>query len=390
MGKFLVLAILATVLAACASATPTPEATPTAAPMPTAPQAEILLQATPSPAGKTSAGGSLIIIPPTVPAEVAVRLLTRTQVYDDTVFIDVSTDLPNGAVVDYAVREGEDGQGPREEVGTMNINSQQGTAEVDVSEWEGPLVKTEVAFRPWAEIQPGFIHRNFGKDGTKLVGDNVSTQGTKKLIESDSVLRFPTVREYRGRGNDIVGTFDLLPGVVTLFAQHSGQSEFQVQFVDSESSGGASLNGSGEYLGERAFPIKETIGEAGNNNSLQPGEYQLEVTADGPWLLELNQEFPTGGFVFPLGAEDVGDEVIRWLKLKEGRYRLQADHAGESSFVVELLNGQGGPSAQLINESGNFDGEAEINITTEPDQGVPPGFYALAVHADGHWNISVE
>jgi hypothetical protein len=289
------------------------------------------------------------------------------------------------------VREGGEGEGPGAASGIINITRKQGRADVDIAGWAGPLVRVDLAFRPWGAEQAGVIQRYFGEDGHRLVGDNVSLEGNRKLLALDTVLRLPMRREYQGTGNAVVGPFSLRPGVVTLDLNHSGPTDFQARFSGPHTNTLESpapltpFAGTGGYQGERAFAI--TPGEDG---ALEPGEYQLEVDAAGPWVVALAQEFPNGGFVFPLKAEDTGDAVIRWFRLEEGEHRLQATHTGSGDFVVELLNADAGHHRRLLESSGAFQGTADIRITDEPGQRLPPGIYALAVRADGHWTLSVE
>ena len=81
--------------------------------------------------------------------------------------------------------------------------------------------------------------------------------------------------------------------------------------------------------------------------------------------------------------QGTGTKATAKFNLKESLAVINADHNGDSNFIVYLLNTSTGTKIYLINEIGLFDGKAATSIPTD-------GEYLLNVDADGTWNINIE
>jgi len=177
----------------------------------------------------------------------------------------------------------------------------------------------------------------------------------------------------------------LEPGVLLLDATYNGQSNFIVQIVGASGSQQYSINEIGRYSGVRAH----TVSSGSSFFDLVPGDHRIQVQADGPWSLKLQQERPSGGQRPPSSDESNGDNVIRWLNLQKGQYVLTASHEGQSNFIVELLKSDGGGTEYLVNKIGAYSGQTLISVGSNLFD-LKPGLYALVVQADGHWTIAIE
>lgn len=82
---------------------------------------------------------------------------------------------------------------------------------------------------------------------------------------------------FSGRGDHATEAFELESGLVRLQAEHQGSSNFAVKLLDG--SGGLQelpVNEIGSYSGSRAFSVRS-------------GTYLLDITASGPWTIEITQ-----------------------------------------------------------------------------------------------------
>jgi len=175
---------------------------------------------------------------------------------------------------------------------------------------------------------------------------------------------------------------------------HSGQEGFSV-LLFGESVGDALLIDTvGAYAGVRGASVSLR-----NRTGLVPGPHRLEVRADGPWTINVGQEFPpeeNTSSAPPLRlAEQRGDDVKRWVRLPEGEFLIRASHLGTGKFVVGLINADGGAEVLVLDKTGVFEGERLLRVgpvSSPASSGadLTPGFYALVVQADGAWEIDIR
>ncbi len=203
---------------------------------------------------------------------------------------------------------------------------------------------------------------------------------------------------FEGEGSAFTNRFDISDGVLYLTATHEGSSEFAVQILtdwhlQSQSATGAlhsgtgsprgsvaSIDTSGGYDGIRAHQVSPA-----QLFGLTPGTYLMQVTADGPWRIELTQPVWDAGDTPPFNWSGSGDDVKGPLDLKPGVRSADITHGGSSSFVVELVKADGTLAEKLVNITGPYDGSVEVKI--HPIIGLTPDIYGLVITADGAWTI---
>ena len=181
-----------------------------------------------------------------------------------------------------------------------------------------------------------------------------------------------------------MGPFTLAQGIVSLEAQHSGSSNFVVKLFGSNSQDELTINEIGEYSGERAHAV-----DADALFGLKPGEHNLEITADGPWTINVLQEFPSIGSSAPISAEGSGDSVVRWIQLERGNYIMAANHLGQFNFIVQVISAVGDTMELVVNEIGNYSGQNRLNVQENNLFGLKPGLHLVVVQADGNWDLSI-
>jgi hypothetical protein len=114
----------------------------------------------------------------------------------------------------------------------------------------------------------------------------------------------------------------------------------------------------------------------------------FDVTASGPWRLDVSNPSWTAGSGPPVNSSGSGDTVIGPFSLASDLHLLTATHSGSSNFIVELMKADGADSDLLANEIGSYGGTVPIRVGS----GLlvnDPGIYALVVQAEGSWNTSI-
>ena len=203
---------------------------------------------------------------------------------------------------------------------------------------------------------------------------------------------------FEGQGSAFTNRFDITDGILYLTATHQGGSEFGVQILtdwhlQSWSATGAlhsgtgsprglvaSIDTSGAYDGVRAHQVSPA-----NLFGLTPGTYLMQVTADGAWKIELTQPMWDSGDAPPFNWSGSGDDVKGPIDLGQGTRSVDITHDGSSSFVVELVKGDGTLAENLVNVTGPYDDSVEVKI--HPIIGLTPDIYGLIIKADGAWTV---
>ena len=203
---------------------------------------------------------------------------------------------------------------------------------------------------------------------------------------------------FEGQGSTFTNRFDITDGILYLTATHQGSSEFAVQILtdwhlQSQSATGALHSGtgsprgsvatvkaSGSYDGIRAHQVSPA-----QLFGLTPGTYLMQVTADGSWKIELSQPVWDSGDSPPFNWSGSGDDVKGPLSLEKGTSSVTITHDGSSTFVVELVKGDGTLAEKLVNSTGPYDDLVEVKI--HPIIGLTPDIYGLIITADGTWTV---
>ena len=178
-----------------------------------------------------------------------------------------------------------------------------------------------------------------------------------------------------GTGPQASEAFELESGLAVVRLSHQGASNFIVHLLDGDSGeqlGASLVNRIGTFDGSTAFAT---------GNPTAP--YVLDVDADGPWSVTVEQPRPSDA---PATRQfsGTGQTATDLFSLPAGLARISMSHQGESNFIVYLLDREGyemGPS--IVNEVGPIDASQAVQI---PEDGI----YLLRVDADGPWTITVE
>ncbi len=197
-------------------------------------------------------------------------------------------------------------------------------------------------------------------DTTDVQADNSAPDSEQKTIQLE------------GHGRQASKKFMLEPGLSMLTVHHDGDSNIIVRLLDSEGNSIDTLfNQIGAFDGQRGFSIDE------------PGQYLLDVTADGDWTIAIRQPRPTVGHKLPQTMEGKGFGVTEFIELGKGLNVFKMHHDGEGRFTVKLVDRDGRLIEPLVNVLGKFDGSKPVKIEK-------PGTYFLNVGSDGNWTIDVE
>ena len=142
----------------------------------------------------------------------------------------------------------------------------------------------------------------------------------------------------------------------------------------------------GPYFGNMLYTVFRE-----NTEGMITGGHTIKVEADGPWRLQLFQDYPGSGQEPTIQFGGVRDGGGGWMQLVEGEYTIRASHDGESHFEVRLHESKGKPEVLFIDEDGPFDETVSITVSKDPlVSDIAPGIYGIGVHADGIWSLIFE
>jgi hypothetical protein len=193
----------------------------------------------------------------------------------------------------------------------------------------------------------------------------------------------PISLPFEGTGDLLTPIFDLRKGIVVLTLRHEGQANFIVQIIGEDSdSTELSVNTIGDYSGVRAHQV-----QAEPLLGLQTGSYRIQVQADGPWQILLEQPIFPEGEAPPLELDGTGDMVEGPILLPRGTTPVQINHQGQANFIVEVYSVDGMRRELLVNTIGNYDGSLALRAQENPLFGLEPGTHMVVVRADGPWTI---
>ena len=192
--------------------------------------------------------------------------------------------------------------------------------------------------------------------------------------------------EVEGDGNQETEQFIVAKGVITLMANYEGNGKFKLTITGDEGHMEPSIDVVGPYFGSLLLTAFR-----GNNDGMTTGGHTIKVSADGPWRIQIFQEFPFSGQDPTIQFGGVGDGGGGWMELKEGEYTIRASHDGESHFQVRFHEARGAPEALVIDADGPFDETVSLTVSEDPSvSNVAPGVYAIGVRADGIWSLIIE
>lgn len=203
-----------------------------------------------------------------------------------------------------------------------------------------------------------------------MIETTSSEQETIVVPESTSQLESSELSE---DGTEATSTFRLEKGLSKFTMTHDGSSNFIVWLIDANTGQKLDLlaNEIGSFDGSKAFGITSA------------GDYILNIDADGPWKVTVEQPRQTATQSVPLTLQGSGKKATEAFYIDTGMKRVEMSNDGSSNFIVWLMDDQGNKIELLANEIGSFDGSTTVSITT-------PGTYLLDVDSDGNWKASIE
>lgn len=176
---------------------------------------------------------------------------------------------------------------------------------------------------------------------------------------------------FNSQGETVTDEFSLAGGFTTFDMAHDGESNFQVELIDTSS------GDTEEFLAN----------EIGTWEGLIPyyepqGDYVLDVNADGSWEIIVRQprHTLTNADSIPVTGEDDYPNYLGPVEF-EGFHTATGEYGGDSNFAVWLIDDDGQNEDLLFNEIGSFEGETTINYS---------GLGYIRVQATGSWRIDVE
>jgi hypothetical protein len=155
---------------------------------------------------------------------------------------------------------------------------------------------------------------------------------------------------------------------------HKGTSNIIVDLLDT--------NGNSVAFGS----VANVIGPFQGSTPVQiprGADYLLDVQADGPWQIVVGQPRAASA---PQTRSFSGDsqQATQLFALSAGLHRVHMTHQGDSNFIVDLLDENGGSvTLGLANEIGPFDGARAVQVPVD-------GIYLFSVQANGPWTINID
>jgi len=182
----------------------------------------------------------------------------------------------------------------------------------------------------------------------------------------------PATISISGVGQQASQMFTLTEGLSIFTMKHSGSSNFIVWLLDHNGNKVELLaNVIGDFNGAKAVGISTS------------GDYILDITAHGPWTVDITQPRPQTAQSVPVSLIGKGQQVSQFFTLTPGLARFKLVHDGERNFIVWLLDLKGNKLELLANEIGKFDRSKATGINDG-------GIYCIDINADGDWKIDIS
>ncbi|MEQ6048467.1 cell envelope integrity protein TolA [Lysinibacillus capsici] len=185
----------------------------------------------------------------------------------------------------------------------------------------------------------------------------------KAKEEAERIAKLEALK-INGSGDTATKKFKLEKGFVIVDATHQGSSNFAVKLLDANANMiKLVVNEIGNYTGKKIYAVPT-------------GEYQYEVTASGPWTINMSQEIPAE--VAPEGkVAGTGDSVV-FMNISKGAKTVAFTHDGSRNFVVKAND-----SVLLANEIGTYSGSKVQKVEDT-------SIYYFDITADGNWSMTFE
>lgn len=253
---------------------------------------------------------------------------------------------------------------PTPEVAENNpeeIDSEETTSKITETEQKPEETPEEKAAREAKEAEEKALAEQKAKE--EAAAKAKAEEEAKAQKEAERLAKLEALK-LSGNGDSVSNTFTLEEGFVVVNANYDGERNFAVKLYD-ESGNQVDLlfNTIGSYTGSQALMIPT-------------GNYKYEVTASGPWTIQMSQEIPEN--VLPQGTATGSGDSVYFMEITQGSYTVTGTHDGERNFAVKAND-----SALLFNTIGPYNGQMlqQVNDTS---------VYFFNVTADGNWSITFE
>jgi hypothetical protein len=194
--------------------------------------------------------------------------------------------------------------------------------------------------------------------------------GLNRLAADDGQEAAPI--KLTDRGDNVSARFRLQGGISTWAISHDGTSNFQINVVDMDGNDVAMpVNEIGRFRGTLLVRV------------VKPGEYMLNVKADGGWRVTIRQPRPTSGETKPIARNGKGADVPVFVDLPRGLTVFRATHDGDGVFRVKLFDREGKMVEQIFGRIGRYEGARTFRVPEE-------GTYAVGIYANGNWSLRIE
>jgi len=200
----------------------------------------------------------------------------------------------------------------------------------------------------------------------------IPTASEKPTADRDQGKSSAPSFELTGKGDQASQKFSLQAGLSLWQVEHDGRHNFQVSLLNQEGREvSMPLNEIGTWKGTLLVGIAK------------PGEYLLNVRADGKWAITIREPRPESGASKPFAKQGKGSDLAGFVTLPDGLNVFRANYTGEGIFRVKLVDRNGKLVEHIFAQLGPYEGSKAISLGKE-------GLYAIGVYASGPWSLKIE
>jgi hypothetical protein len=199
-----------------------------------------------------------------------------------------------------------------------------------------------------------------------------TTRATAPQPTHEAMPPTPASQTLNGTGQTVTDGFPIAGGLTSFKLTHNGSSNFAVWLEHADT---------GKHVDLLVNEIGPFTGS--NQVGLDAGSYVLDISADGPWQVVIDQPRYGSGALVPANFSGHGMTASGPFQVSHtSLVRFQMHHGGSSNFSIWLLDWKGNHVALLANEIGPFDGSK--------GQSLPAGVYVMQIDADGDWTVGTS
>jgi hypothetical protein len=183
----------------------------------------------------------------------------------------------------------------------------------------------------------------------------------------------PEPREFDGYGRSGTGSFDLEPGLVGVEYTYQGESNFTLRMEAADGGGG------GRLVTNRVGRVKD----ASTAFRTPGGSFSFSVDSVAKWDIRVEQPRPglSDATRLPTVVTNSKPKYVGPFAFGFEEATLEAQHGGDGTFQVRLLDDTGRRVETLFDEKGAFEGSTTTEFT---------GIGWLDVSAGAKWTINLK